>query len=83
MWHVSSRIGVATLRTAIQLLLTYLLVYLSAIHAKQNNIITYSDVTLNCRSLHFLAIYYRITPPVSQTGRHGAMKYEIYEIVIK
>jgi len=25
MWHVSSRIGVATLRTAIHLLLTYLL----------------------------------------------------------
>jgi len=28
MWHVSSRSGVATLRTAIQLLLTYLLTYL-------------------------------------------------------
>jgi len=27
MWHVSSRSGVATLRTAIQLLLTYLLTY--------------------------------------------------------
>jgi len=28
MWHVSSRSGVATLRTAIHLLLTYLLTYL-------------------------------------------------------
>jgi len=28
-WHVSSRSGVATLRTAIHLLLTYLLTYLS------------------------------------------------------
>jgi len=27
-WHVSSRSGVATLRTAIHLLLTYLLTYL-------------------------------------------------------
>jgi len=27
MWHVSSRSGVATLRTAIHLLLTYLLTY--------------------------------------------------------
>ena len=29
MWHVSSRSGVATLRTAIHLLLTYLLTYLT------------------------------------------------------
>jgi len=29
MWHVTSRSGVATLRTAIHLLLTYLLTYLS------------------------------------------------------
>ena len=28
MWHVSSRTGVATLRTAIHLLLTYLITYL-------------------------------------------------------
>ena len=28
MWHVSSRSGVATLRTAMQLLLTYLLTYI-------------------------------------------------------
>ena len=31
-WHVSSRSGVATLRTAIHLLLTYLLTYLLTIH---------------------------------------------------
>jgi len=31
MWHVSSRSGVATLRTAIHLLLTYLLTYLSPV----------------------------------------------------
>ena len=31
MWHVSSRSGVATLRTAIHLLLTYLLTYYLAI----------------------------------------------------
>ena len=30
MWHVSSRSGVETLRTAIHLLLTYLLTYVSA-----------------------------------------------------
>ena len=29
MWHVSSRSGVATLRTAIHLLLTYLLTYVT------------------------------------------------------
>ena len=32
MWHVSSRSGVATLRTAIHLLLTYLLTYLLWVH---------------------------------------------------
>jgi len=31
MWHVSSRSGVATLRTAIHLLLTYLLTYLPSL----------------------------------------------------
>ena len=31
MWHVSSRSGVATLRTAIHLLLTYLLTYLPSV----------------------------------------------------
>ena len=30
-WHVSSRSGVATLRTAIHLLLTYLLIHLTVI----------------------------------------------------
>jgi len=33
MWHVSSRSGVATLRTAIHLLLTYLLSYIAAFSA--------------------------------------------------
>ena len=33
MWHVSSRSGVATLRVAIHLLLTYLLTYLRAFSA--------------------------------------------------
>ena len=33
MWHVSSRSGVATLRTAIHLLLTYLLTYLPVVLA--------------------------------------------------
>ena len=46
MWHVSSRSGVATLRTAIHLLLTYLLTYpcIWAINCKQNRkYITYRN----------------------------------------
>jgi len=46
MWHVSSRSGVATLRTAIHLLLTYLLTYLPSspivvmqCHMAQSNIL--------------------------------------------
>jgi len=35
MWHVSSRSGVATLRTAIHLLLTYLLTYLLCARVQQ------------------------------------------------
>ena len=35
MWHVSSRSGVATLRTAIHLLLTYLLTYLHTIQVSE------------------------------------------------
>ena len=39
MWHVSSRSGVATLRTAIHLLLTYLLTYSGmVIHTQQKNV---------------------------------------------
>ena len=37
MWHVSSHSGVATLRTAIHLLLTYLLTYITAIEEIPHN----------------------------------------------
>jgi len=49
MWHVSSRSGVATLRTAIHLLLTYLLTYLRSHHS--HNIIVngaYSKLNYRC-----------------------------------
>ena len=39
MWHVSSRSGVATLRTAIHLLLTYLLTYIHT-HARARTVRT-------------------------------------------
>ena len=42
MWHVSSHSSVATLRTAIHLLLTYLLVYVK--HADENFYVAY-DLT--------------------------------------
>ena len=59
MWHVSSRSGVATLRTAIHLLLTYLLTYLLFIYLSvylSIYLFTYLLVIIIC-PLIYLLIY--------------------------
>ena len=52
MWHVSSCSGVATLRTAIHLLLTYLLTYLLILAPRKARVAFYTSAQINCLGLY-------------------------------
>jgi len=71
MWHVSSRSGVATLRTGIHLLLTYFLTYLLDVGGNgptDQRCVTNSVTTLayctDCSCVILISIYFAQIRPV-------------------
>ena len=81
MWHVSSRSGVATLRTAIHLLLTYLLTYLLLRASLRTGHIFVRVIVHNCRTqrkLHYLDLLW-ICCTTYRRYNNGCRQSEIYK----